>query len=220
MSIKIIIITIFILCTSFKGNEVPVGCLKLDIIILADQSTSVSGKEQFIHDAVYAFIDKFELAEEGIKVGLITFGNTARLESHLSPYSDSLKIASNVIRPYSANGSTNLSDALTMTMEEMVLNGRVEVMKMIILITDGEPDNRDEVIRYTNLLKTMPGTLIWGIFVKKTENVDYSPYIMYAPNYTNNTGADYLKSISSPNCFIESDYNNLVEQVKKLDICL
>lgn len=217
--IRLIFITIFILSTSFKEREVPIGCLKLDIMILADRSTSVSGKEQFIHDAVYTFIDKFELAEEGIKIGLITFANSARVESHLTSEKDTLKMKCSVISPHSAMGSTNLSHAFELTVEEMVVNGRQGVMKMIILITDGEPDNKAEAAGHASLLKSMPGTLIWGILVTKMED-NSSPFIMYMPNYVSNYGAEYLKSISSPNCFIESDYNNLVNQVKKLDICL
>jgi uncharacterized protein YegL len=221
MSIKLIFISIFALCISFNENEVPVGCLKLDVMILADRSSSVGGKEQFIHDAVYTFIDKFELSEDGIKIGLITFGDLARLESHLSYYKDSLKMATNIISPYSANGSTNLSEALIMATQELVINGRQGVMKIVILITDGEPSNKDTAAEHATFLKSMPGTLIWGIFVKKMEIDITSPYMPnFVSPYIANYGADYLKSISSPNCFIESDYNNLVEQVKKLDICL
>ena len=108
-----------------------------------------------------------------------------------------------------------------MATNELLVNGRPGVMKMVIMITDGEPNNRDEAANHATLLKTMPGTLVWGIFVKKVEDdQSLSPYIMYVPNFVNNSGAEYLKSISSPNCFIESDYNNLVDQIKKLDICL
>lgn len=217
--IKIILISICIVCSSFKEREKPIGCLKVDIMILADQSASVSGKEQFIHDAVYTFIDKFELSEEGIRIGLITFRNNAKLESHLSYYKDSLKIANNAINLKSAQGSTNLSDALILATQEFIDNGRQGVIKMIILITDGEPDNEEEATQYANLFKSMPGTMIWGIFVKFEYNLK-NIGSMYKLNFIYTDGSDYLKSISSPNCFIDTDYNNLVEQVKKLDICL
>ena len=152
---------------------------------------------------------------------MITFADNAKLESYLSYDKDSLFKASNVIKPYSAYGSTNLTDAFLITIEEFVNDGRLGVMRMVILITDGEPSKKNEAAGYASLLKSMPGTLIWGIFVKKVEVDSTNWFNVFTQNYTtNNDGAEYLREISSPNCFIESDYNNLVEQVKKLDICL
>lgn len=211
-------ILIFVLCSSLNKKENP-SCLQLDILILADLSASVYGQEIFIHDAVNSFVEKFELNENGIRIGLITFTGVATLETSLTSSKDSLQYAVNKITPHSAFGSTNLSAALILALNEFIINGRRDVMKMIILITDGEPDDKIDVEEKTILIKNMPKTMIWGIFV----NGGNSSSLLWNMYYTMSNrpnGSEFLKKIVSPNCYVESNYDNLVNELKKLDICL
>lgn len=225
---KIIAIIVIFLLSSFtmKEDRNDAGCLRADILLLADLSSSIAGYEEFIHDAAYTFIDKFELADNGIRIGFITFSSLAYLHYPLSSDKDSLKLATSILAPRMSGGSTNLSQAFEIATNELSTNGRPDALKMVLVITDGEPDDLDKTIDRATILKQTPGTMIWCIFVSKAalkSDPDPSQYWFYGvPSSVSSrvNGLENLKKIASPNCVIESDYNNLVDQIKKLDICL
>lgn len=225
---KIIAIIVIFLLSSFtmKEDRNDAGCLKADILLLADLSSSIAGYEEFIHDAAYTFIDKFELADNGIRIGFITFSSLAYLHYPLSSDKDSLKLATSILAPRMSGGSTNLSQAFEIATNELSTNGRPDALKMVLVITDGEPNDLDKTIDRATILKQTPGTMIWCIFVSKAalkSDPDPSQYWFYGvPSSVSSrvNGLENLKKIASPNCVIESDYNNLVDQIKKLDICL
>src|SRR6185369_13881362 len=59
-------------------------CLKLDIMLIGDMSGSVQGNEQFVYNALSTFASRFELSEEGVKIGAITFDSSPKLISPLT----------------------------------------------------------------------------------------------------------------------------------------
>ena len=82
------------------------GCLHLDIVVLADFSTSIRGKEQFIQTAVNGFTKSFK-DEEDVRIGIITFDDRAKLFSPLTEHPPELTEVSGSRRgfPFALNAS-------------------------------------------------------------------------------------------------------------------
>ncbi len=182
-------------------------CLKLDIVVVGDLSGSVYGHEPFIGDALQTFISRFDLSEETIKIGVIVFNHNTKVLTHLTSDKDILFQVSNRISNSLADGTTDMSGALMAASNEIEQNGRPGVMKIVILITDGMPDNEDDTKQTATNLKQIMGTSIFGVYMRN------------GPGKTGG-GDVFLESISSENGYLESNYENLAEQLKKLDICL
>lgn len=199
------LILILLICSSFKKYEELkiIGCVKLDIMLVADMSQSVSGYEKFIHDAFKSFVDRFELDDNGIRMGLIRFSSDAYLLTELTTDKKNLYSGLETIKPYTADGTTNLTHALYLANNEILENGRVLAGKIIVVITDGDPDDDESAYEAAQVIKSFPGTNICGIYIS-------SPY----------SDKDFLKLISSEFCYVESNYDNLVKEIQKLDVCL
>lgn len=196
----IILILTLLLTSSFNTNDD--GCLQLDIMLVADISSSVNGSENFINEALTAFVTRFDLSEDGIKIGFIKFCSAPFLMNSLTTNKYSLFKSISTIKLESSYGTTNMSGALFLAADELMQYGRPSTKKIVIVISDGEPDRIDETREAALLLKAFGETSICGVFV------------------AGNIGKDLMKEISSPYCYVESDYNNLVNELKKLDICL
>lgn len=199
-----VLIFILLLLVSFSTKEESIkneGCLKLDIILLADMSSSVDGHETFIHDAMKSFIDRFELSEEGVRIGLIRFADTAYLLSGLTTDKQELYYGLRSINPTSAYGSTEMADAIKLSADEFLKNGRPLIKKIVVIISDGAPNSKQDARNAASYLKSIDSTIICGVFV--SSKVDQT----------------FLQEISSEFCYVESNYETLVEELKKLDIC-
>lgn len=199
----ILIICVFFFSSFSLNEKKDVGCLELDILLIADLSGSVDGHELFIRDALKAFVERFELSENGIKIGYIKFSGYAELENRLTVDKDDLLRSINRIDSSSTGSSTNLTHAFHLTMNEFMSNGRPNVGKIVILISDGDPDSEESAMESATLLKTMPGTSICGVFVAASGGKK-----------------EFMKELSSSFCYVESNFENLIVELKKMDICL
>jgi len=165
-------------------------CLKIDIILVGDFSGSVRGKEAFIQAAFNSFIQGLPLSEDGVRLGVVVFSDNAEIVQHLT--SERFQLDS-----LEASGTTNLSEALQLSLDEFNRNGR-DVRKIIILISDGIPDDPDGAKLIASQLKLV-GVGICGILVEGGNN-------------------EYMQEISS--VYAKSNYENLLEQIKQLSGCL
>lgn len=198
-----VIILLLIFFTFSTHKPVENGCIKLDIILVGDISASVQGYETFVADAFDAFVNKFDLADDGIKIGVVTFETHVKVLSHLTTDKDTLKYAVNRIRREGTGTSTNLIDALRTCSKEILSNGRYGVRKIVIVVSDGDADNKDETLAVANDLKVLVGTNICTVLIT-----------------SGTPRPDFLKAISSESCYVETNYQNLITEINKLDICL
>lgn len=198
------IVYIWVLC-SFSSERNSPGCAQMDILLVGDFSSSVIHHENFIVKACQAFINQFELSERGIKMGIIRFNEQPELLSPLTSNRDQLNSA--LQKMYrTASGSTNIDSALMAASDEIFSNRkRNGINKIIILISDGDPDS-GEVYKMGSVLRA-----------KKLhdQGVSICSILVLAYKYDR----DYMKMISN-GCYSEAHYQTLAEELKKLDLCL
>lgn len=193
------IILLIILC-GFKESRT--GCAKLDIMLIADISGSVNGYQNYIHDALFEFANQLDLDENGIRIGLMTFNDEIKILHNLDDNKSALIKAIGTIKSSEPNGSTYLWPALDQCLDQYVRYGRGKAKWIAIIVTDGNPAQPYEVIHQAGKLKHL-GVTIFGVMVQsKEENVSV------------------LEQISSPNCYVSTNYELLSEELRKLDICL
>lgn len=195
-----------LMALSFFCYSQKQSCLQIDIVLVGDLSGSVSGNETQVGEAFAAFVDRFELSNNGIRIGIVTFGNFAEIRSNLSSDKQKLKqICSNIPGAY---GSTNLTNALevagNMLIEDTGIVNRQDVPKLIILVTDGEADDGTSAASLSEQLQRILNVGICGIMIENESSKE-----------------SYLKSIVSPFCNqTVTGYVTLIEAMKSMDICL
>lgn len=197
---KYVIIILFL--SSLNAPKEPSSCLEMDIILIGDYSGSVIGHEKFIADAFSSFVSQFELSEETMKIGLITFNSKAKLISPITSSKSTLETHINELYTIPAMSTTNMSDALYMALNEFNSSGRPGFRKLIILVSDGAPDTPTQTKQIADQLK-LSNVSICGVLIQNGEAND-----------------DYMKNISSNFCYVQSNFANLTNELKKLDICI
>jgi len=188
-------VLLFLLCILITPEN---PCLQIDILIVGDFSASVNGHEEYMKKSFLSLLNKVKLSEETVKIGVVTFATNAVLDSPLSNDKKSLQVAISNI--YHSSGSTNMVDGLQLAVNELVNNGRPGFRKIIIIVSDGQPDYKQGVKQITDQLKWFD-IKVYGMLVTADEYDE-----------------EFMKSISS--VYLKSDYESLSEEIKKLDICL
>ena len=189
---------LLVLC-SFKSDK---GCLKADIILLADVSQSISGHEKYVYNALLAFIERFELSEEGIRMSLITFNGSEEVLYHLGSNKYQLLDSLDIIISKPAEGGTYMFGALRASMNEFRKRG-IHYRRIIILVSDGSPSYAVETLLLADDLKNVYNSIIFGILVNSYDRND-----------------NFMEQISSPNCYIKTEFETLVKELENLDICI
>lgn len=198
---SLFIISLALFLFAFRTDK-SVSCLKIDILLVGDFSASVKNQEHFVASAFTEFANQFELSEESTKIGVISFANDGKLLCALTSDTDSLKTALHNMRRIVASGTTNLQEGLEIAFKEMHgKNSRFGYKKMVIVVSDGYPDRPTEVLALSEQLKAT-GIMFCTILITQSS-----------------TNPDFMKQLSN-NCYVESDYKNLVNELKKLDICI
>lgn len=199
---KWIFITLLILLTSFK--EKP-GCAQLDIILLGDFSGSVQGREKFVVDAFSTFINQFELSEATVKIGMIMFNDNAYITSPLTSNKDELVAGFNKIASTTASGGTEMVFGLRTAYGEILSKkGRDNIQKIIILVSDGDPDDHNKEDEIAMIKQMGEGQFVSICSIVITQS---------------GCDRDFMKEISN-GCYSEADYMSLAYELKNLDICL
>jgi len=196
-----LIILLLGLC-EFKIENKP-SCEKIDIILLADLSGSVQGYTKYVHDALYEFVSRFEMEDDGIRICLIRFDDFATVLYPLGSNKAKLIQAIHTISSHSPNGGTEMKYAFRSSGQQFVDNGRFGVKRIVVLISDGATDNIPEAIHEAKIVKNLYNSLIFGVMIES--------------KYSNE---EIMKEISSPGCYLESNYENLIEELNRINVCL
>ncbi len=195
-------ITLLVLC-SFQ-SEHKAGCAKIDIILIADMSGSINGQQQYVHDALYQFADRFELEENGIRMSLIKFNDDATVLYPLGNDKAELMQAIETIKTTYPEGTTKMTTAFIATMNEFIKRGgRDDPLRVVILISDGAPTDDEQSKQMAKDLRETFNSLIFGILVSSYEQDE-----------------QFMREVSSLNCYLETGYGSLANELKKLDICI
>ncbi len=196
---KLMILIIFLL----GGIGGYAQCAKIDIVLVADLSASVDGFQGYVSDALYGFVERFPLDKEnGIQISLITFGSESSVDYPLGDDKRKLIQAIFAIKSMKVNGTTNLQGAFDDVMTEFNNRGRQDALKIVIVISDGQFDYPERSQAKAKACKVMFNSLIFGILIQDTS-----------------VTPDAMEEISSPGCYLSTNYENLVTELMKLSIC-
>lgn len=165
-----------------------------DVVLVLDASGSMDGSPlEETKKAATKFVDT--VLGNSANIGIVKYDGKAEVVSPFSTDGNALKSAINDI---GTGGSTNIEDGLSTA--ESMLSGSSANKKIIVLMSDGEPNNGkvgDELIAYANELK----------------NKDTYIYTLgFFESISDKTNAQYLmEKIASDGCHYEvSDADSLV----------
>jgi molecular chaperone DnaK (HSP70) len=109
------------------------------VYLLIDVSASMAGHPLLeAQSAAREFLDRCDFS--CTQVGLISFSSEAVLLAEASSQARRVQAAINQLEP---EGSTNLTDALSLALEKL---GRVRCTRYIVLLTDGFPDAAESAV--------------------------------------------------------------------------
>lgn len=135
-----------------------------DIVIAIDQSYSMvnNGKLRAAQDAAKRFVEKTDLALQ--RIGLVTFYERGDVAVGLTDDEAALFRA---IDGIAIKAGTNVQDAIDVAQQELSANGRPGARPVIVLITDGSPNQpstnpQGAALRSANAAKAA-GTMIISI---------------------------------------------------------
>lgn len=220
---KYAILILMLLCSFSRPNY---GCLKIDIMLVGDYSTSVQKYESQCYNAFKSFVQNFDTSDDGIKIGLIRFADSATMISKLTGDKQEL-LQSLKMFETKAVGSTDMLSAVDIATDEFLSNSRPDRMKLMIIVSDGEVGaTRKRILERSKIFKDFLKGKICTIMIQKEKgsdipyNHDSTFWGMYSirPKYEYDD-VEFMKNLSN-DCYIESDYKNLETELKKLDICL
>lgn len=197
---KIIIIILILSLFGFKSERN--GCLKADIILLADMSGSIKGHEQYVYNALLTFVNRFELSEEGIRMSLVTFNWTEEVLYPLGSDKNALLDALVYMISKPPEGGTDMYKAFTAAKSEFIKRG-IHQNRIVIVISDSSPSYPIETQEMAKELKIIFNSLVFGVLVNSYDRND-----------------TFMKDISSPNCYLETEFETLGSELQKLDVCL
>lgn len=180
-------------------------CLKLDIILLADVSGSLHGSEHLVESALVGFVDRFELTDETVRIGLVTFGTYSFVNQSLTADKSMLFGAISIFNKFPLGGYTNISSGLAYAYHELITNGRFDVPKIIILISDGVQTHDMNKLPFivANIQNDPNGMTICGVYI---ETGGSSPVTM--------------QSITNSGCYATSNYKDLEKTLLDMSICM
>ena len=202
-AIRQITILIAVLFTS-NINTHSQDCLDVDIILLVDFSGSVNGYEPFIIDAINSFTNRYDLDQGTIKIGIIVFASGIDYYVPLTSNRTELLKATEWIKEnptyIGAGRGTALLPALNVVRAEFMENSR-SVNKILIIISDGEPDNMDMCHDSVWEIKQQFQVILVGILIDDKE-----------------ANPEFMKSISE--VYVSTNYEYLSKTVEDLQYCL
>jgi len=181
-----------------------------DIMVLFDGSGSITPSDyEDQRSAGQHLLNSLTISPTDNQFGIVQFGTNVILESGLS--GNGANLATALSNMFQLGGQTNHADAFTTAHNELTLNARSGVQSVVILLTDGTPNEPSggnpviDAINAANALKN-DGVLIYGIGVGG--QVDVSDIEFYTSGPTANT-AFHVDNFSDATTAINSIVSDL-----------
>jgi len=128
-------------------------------VFALDVSGSMKGnKMEQLKKAVLLYIEISEKIGLQEKIAIVTFGGDTSVKSSFTTNYSSLK---RVVQGLTASGGTPMGDGLAFCLKEISEHatffkiGNTMILPRIILLTDGEPDNKEEALSISKSLGTL-----------------------------------------------------------------
>ena len=141
------------------GNVAVVRATKmcdaeLDAVMVMDGSGSMSGNYHNVQNFARDFVSKFKVPPT--RFGVIQYSDSVSLQTTLT---DSTVSINNAIGRAHMRGTTDTSAALYAAQNEINARGRSSAAKLIVLISDGQPNSVSNALNAANSVKSQ-GTII------------------------------------------------------------
>ena len=148
--------------------------MPMDIALVIDCSSSMSDDElKDAKEAAYRFLDNIDPSSH---VGLVSFGIDTEIEMDLTQDFDELQKA---IANLTSGGTTPMDKAIALTKDELLIHS--EKVNVLILLTDGYPDDGDTTREEAKLAKNKDIRII-AIGVGDGVDSDYLEEIASTPD--------------------------------------
>ena len=119
-------------------------------MFIVDSSSSIEQHDNQNWERVLEFmvtlVGEFNIGSDGVRVGVITYNQTAHLRWYLDEFDDSASLIAAIRDLEYRGGDTNIAAALRLARTELLRDNkghRDDVPDLVILISDGNP-NKDE----------------------------------------------------------------------------
>ncbi|ELT96727.1 hypothetical protein CAPTEDRAFT_109203 [Capitella teleta] len=131
------------------------GLHPADVVFALDASGSIWGPDFDSQlDFVNNLVGSFTVGPQGVRVGVATFGNQPKQEFNLNTFNNVGDIQTAISHITQARGSTNTASALhSIRREFFEEQGRTGVVKVAIVITDGQSNEAQATKRQAQLLR-------------------------------------------------------------------
>lgn len=197
---KYILILLLLISSTKVSSQ---GCLNMDIMLIGDLSGSVDGKFYFVADAFDAFIDRFDLGDNTVRIGITAFESDTHLLTGFTTDKKQLRAATKRIRNFEYSGTSDLYTAIEVAWFQFTLNARKDSRKMIIIVSDGDVNNPGVTLALIEAMKGQANIEVCGVLVD-----------------TFSTKETFMVMASEFNCYVSTSYDTLVDELQKLDLCL
>ena len=118
------------------------------MIVVMDSSSSIFPQEfNMIKSFVSRFSSEFPIATGQAQFGVITFSDNAHLDIGLGEFDSPNALTQAINSIQRRLGGTNTAGALSLAREELIRNGRDGVPHAILVITDGQSNNREATLQ-------------------------------------------------------------------------
>lgn len=214
---KILFLLLFLGVEYIQAQDSIDPCNIYDVVVVLDQSASVSSNFQIACIQVGNFFQTLNIGTHAVHAGFVTFSDLS-IEVHpLSSFKESLVEAALTMSADTAMGSTNLYDGLTTAYRMLRYSERwhdVTIPKVCIVISDGYPTppaDQERSIIEGPYLEYPSHRLAW---IMKDNGITI---------YT--IGMDMYRQIflellaSSPDHFEPSNYHNLAHTLSEINLC-
>ncbi|XP_071145061.1 uncharacterized protein [Mytilus edulis] len=154
-----------------KSNKLETGCKRtntLDLVFALDSSTSLAPQEfDAAKQFVKSIVDSFEISSDKTQVGVIRFSTTVDGGFNLNTHSSADELKKAIDGVQYKSGGTHTAEAIEYAINNLftTTNGaRLGSSKILILVTDGRSENRNETLRQAAAAKAK-GISIFAIGV-------------------------------------------------------
>jgi uncharacterized protein with von Willebrand factor type A (vWA) domain len=200
---KIILFFLILFVNNFNNKTQAQGCLTADVMILIDWSGSEYGNEIKLATAAYSFVSELPVSDYQMRVGVMTFSNKIMDVIDLTGNKDELLNEITSLSLTQAEGGTEINDAANDAIN--FLDNKRNVLKIIIVISDGEIWDLKDAKQNIELFKQKSALNVFAVYV------GYSRDGIGLQNLNELTGDPKNVEMALP--------NSLVEALKKLNIC-
>ncbi len=194
-----------------------------DVVLVIDHSASITPQKlSQIKNSSKDFVDLFNSSTQ--KIGLVQFSVFGDL---LSSLTNNFNVVKNQIDTITIQAQTNMGDGIQKATEEIVDNGRNNVLQYMVLVSDGLPTAMlNQSGDFVSCASAPPASNCTNYALEKAQEAKDEGIILYTVSADNSStfGNDFMKQVASDDSkyFSSPEFANLEEIYTQIatEICV